>query len=558
MGASLAKLDGPFGRWTKAWNSAYERDAFHRTAPRVAFPLAQLETGPMQGLVRIVNGLVYAVLTPVWGLPAALAMTGRTVLASLRSASAEAPETPGRPAQPASRVTSEDERYTFVNEPDHSVTMVDNFTGKEVRRFHGPKHTITTLAASADGSRLAASSRDLTLRIWDTGTGKEIAKHEYHTNHILSMVFSRDGKDIFLGYRTGMVFLDDATGGRLPGRSSTRSSFDTDDRPVVSLRLTDDEKQVLIGLADGGTLVWELDPARRGTPEGWKASVRRDASDAFEDTRGLWDNAGRNASFLITNGNPDTAVRSGFAGLGLGLAGILGGFAAVLSGFAYPVHKALSVVRWVLEQVWPTLRKVLDFAYRLLKRVVPFLYGLVEGTIMGGLGAVAFGMLHLGRPWVKHVARQPYDESSFGRWVSTRALMAAAFVSMIVFGAAGAAVGLLVALPFSLTYMAAKAFQRADITGSVSEFFRHWRETALPEELKPLEQLTDSYEFPKAPKDGFLQPEDGWMRFGVIAMVSFTAPFAGAVAALAAYGRSIAKAWRAVRDSGKSKTPVTD
>ena len=67
----------------------------------------------------------------------------------------------------------------------HSLVELDLFTG----------HTdsITSIAFSPDGSTLASSSYDETVRLWDAATGVLKSTLTGHTRWILSIAFSPDG-----------------------------------------------------------------------------------------------------------------------------------------------------------------------------------------------------------------------------------------------------------------------------------------------------------------------------------------------------------------------------
>src|SRR5204862_6173055 len=63
----------------------------------------------------------------------------------------------------------------FVTEgPEGSgvIDIRDGETGDSVRSFQGHDGDVTDVAFSADGSRLASTGEDGTLKVWDPSTGR--------------------------------------------------------------------------------------------------------------------------------------------------------------------------------------------------------------------------------------------------------------------------------------------------------------------------------------------------------------------------------------------------
>ena len=54
------------------------------------------------------------------------------------------------------------------------VLLVDASTGKELRRFPSHQEWLTCLAVNGDGRLMATAGKDMTLRIWEVQTGKEL------------------------------------------------------------------------------------------------------------------------------------------------------------------------------------------------------------------------------------------------------------------------------------------------------------------------------------------------------------------------------------------------
>ena len=57
---------------------------------------------------------------------------------------------------------------------DQTVKIWDSATGKELFALKGHAGWVTSVAFSPDGQRLASASDDQTVKIWDSATGKEL------------------------------------------------------------------------------------------------------------------------------------------------------------------------------------------------------------------------------------------------------------------------------------------------------------------------------------------------------------------------------------------------
>src|SRR5262249_42943480 len=68
-----------------------------------------------------------------------------------------------------------------------------------VLNLRGHTGLVEGLACSPDGRRLATSSEDRTIKLWDTTTGAEVFTLRGHTDGVLCVAFSPDGRRIASG-----------------------------------------------------------------------------------------------------------------------------------------------------------------------------------------------------------------------------------------------------------------------------------------------------------------------------------------------------------------------
>jgi WD40 repeat protein len=102
-----------------------------------------------------------------------------------------------------------------VAEGDRCIGLYDTSSGLERARCTG-RHTarITSLAFSADGTRLASASDDFTAQVWDVTTGEWIAQLNGHTSKVLRVTFRPDGTRLATASSDGTVRQWDPKTGR--------------------------------------------------------------------------------------------------------------------------------------------------------------------------------------------------------------------------------------------------------------------------------------------------------------------------------------------------------
>jgi WD40 repeat protein len=171
---------------------------------------------------------------------------------------------------------------------------------------------VTSVAFSADGSRIASGSRDNTVRVWDATSGAWLLTLEGHEGGVTSVAFSANSDRIGSGSRDNTVRLWDATSGAplltLQGHEGmvTTVAFSADGSRICS---GGGHNTVRLWDATSGALLLALHGSEGGVNSvAVSADGRRICSGGGHNTVRLWD--ATSGALLLTLQGHEGAVYS--------------------------------------------------------------------------------------------------------------------------------------------------------------------------------------------------------------------------------------------------------
>jgi WD40 repeat protein/serine/threonine protein kinase len=137
---------------------------------------------------------------------------------------------------------SQDGRRVFAANESGKLRVCDATTGELVLDIHAHGHVINGIALDAAGGRLATSSSDETVGLWDLATRRKLGSYGKSSLGYLSVSLSCDGKRIAASSGDGPVKVWDVETGQEVAR------FKSTER-VVSVRFAADDRTLVIATA---------------------------------------------------------------------------------------------------------------------------------------------------------------------------------------------------------------------------------------------------------------------------------------------------------------------
>ncbi len=128
----------------------------------------------------------------------------------------------------------------------------NRYVTRYLSEMKGHADTVKSLAVSADGKRVVSGSDDMTVRVWDLATGKQLHCFEGHTSSVRSVAFSPDGKLVASGSDDRTARVWDLEAGR------PVCQFDRASDRVNCVAFSASGKSLLTGSCDMDLRIWSI------------------------------------------------------------------------------------------------------------------------------------------------------------------------------------------------------------------------------------------------------------------------------------------------------------
>ncbi|MGW6424342.1 toll/interleukin-1 receptor domain-containing protein [Nocardia sp. NPDC055053] len=133
------------------------------------------------------------------------------------------------------------------------MRLWDAATGTRIDRVFEPTPLALRAVFGPDGRRIAGTTPDNAVQIWDTDTGKSAAPPlTGNRDTVNSVAFSPDGRSVVAGGKDGTIRWWDVAGGRT-------AEFTGHDGPVYSVAFSPDGRHIVSGGEDTTVRIWNVE-----------------------------------------------------------------------------------------------------------------------------------------------------------------------------------------------------------------------------------------------------------------------------------------------------------
>ena len=155
----------------------------------------------------------------------------------------------------ASATVSPDGKLLAFGDRMGEIHLWDLGKNKEIGILEGHSNAVITLVFSGDGKRLASEARDRRIIVWEVSSGKRLFSHTKDRWHIMSVALSSDGAMLASG-DFGRIHLWDVQSGKKI--REFRESAEGDMGRVYTLAFSRDGVKLASGGVDDRVRIWDV------------------------------------------------------------------------------------------------------------------------------------------------------------------------------------------------------------------------------------------------------------------------------------------------------------
>lgn len=146
---------------------------------------------------------------------------------------------------------SPDDRWTITGHATE-VRVWDTVSGKEIAKLDGHTSRVLCTTVSKDEKMAASGSKDKSIRVWDLATRKERRLLEGHKDAVISVAFTPDGRKLASSSADGTAKLWDI------GTGKCLATLNGHGEDVPAITVSADGQRVLTGGMDKTARLWRM------------------------------------------------------------------------------------------------------------------------------------------------------------------------------------------------------------------------------------------------------------------------------------------------------------
>lgn len=139
----------------------------------------------------------------------------------------------------------------------YEIRVWDVESRQQLLALNGHTHTVTGLAFNPDGTRLVSCGHERRVKIWDLESGREVMNFSIDEGELFGVTYSRDGQRILVAGGDSLVHVWNAeTGAALPPLSGHRNG-------VRSVACSPDGRRIATASVDATAAIWNAETGER-------------------------------------------------------------------------------------------------------------------------------------------------------------------------------------------------------------------------------------------------------------------------------------------------------